>query len=395
MMSSSKWQGLLVCLLFLFALPIGARAEEDGARSDLEVFTRPGCPRCAEASGFLQELRKAQPALRIHEWDVVASQAARERLDALARQQGIRGLGVPAFYLRGRLVVGYAGRERTGAQLLALLNQGGVGPAESGPVCQVDAAPCAEGAESESVDAPLFGRLSVRKLGLPLFTVVIGLLDGFNPCAMWVLLFLLSLLASLHDRRKMLVVGGTFVVVSGTAYFLFMAAWLNVFLFIGMARAVQIGLAVLATLAGAVNVKDFFAFKKGVSLSIPEGAKPGIYRRVRNILHASTLPAALGGVIVLAILVNLVELMCTAGFPALYTQILTLRRLPWWAYYGYLVLYNIFYMLDDSIMLLIAVITLSRRKLQEKEGRWLKLVSGLVMVALGIIMLMRPRWLAM
>ena len=394
MMPMPPWRRLAAGLLVLFALAISAHAEPAGAPPDIEVFTRPGCPRCSEAKVFLHELRTTQPDLRVHEWDVSADPAARERLMALAQQQGIKALGVPAFYLRGRLLVGYAGRDRTGAQLQALLASGSAGPAEQGSTCQLDTAACPEVAEPGTIDAPIFGRLSVRQLGLPLFTVVIGLLDGFNPCAMWVLIFLLSLLASLRDRRKMLIVGGTFVVVSGAAYFLFMAAWLNLFLLIGMARAVQIGLALLAVLVGAINVKDFFAFKKGVSLSIPERAKPGIYRRVRNVLRAPTLPAALGGVIALAVLVNLVELLCTAGFPAVYTQVLTLRHLPIWAYYGYLALYIFFYMLDDSIMLLIAVFTLSRRKMQEKEGRWLKLVSGLVMVALGVIMLARPRWLA-
>ena len=392
---SPSWQRLLGGLLLFFALVSAARAQEASGPPDLELFTRAGCPRCAAAKQFLTELQAARPSLRVQERDVVADRAARDRLAALAQQQGLKPLGVPAFYLRGRLLIGYAGRERTGAQLKALLESGSTGPAAAGPTCQLDSPACPEAEEADTIDAPLLGRLSARRLGLPLFTVVIGLLDGFNPCAMWVLIFLLSLLASLRDRRKMLIVGGTFVLVSGTAYFLFMAAWLNLFLLIGMARAVQLGLALLAVLVGAVNVKDFFAFKKGISLSIPESAKPGLYRRVRNILRAPTLPAALGGVIVLAVLVNFVELLCTAGFPAVYTQILTLRRLPLWAYYGYLALYNVFYMLDDSIMLLIAVFTLSRRKLQEKEGRWLKLVSGLVMLALGLIMLARPRWLAL
>jgi uncharacterized membrane protein HdeD (DUF308 family) len=98
-------------------------------------------------------------------------------------------------------------------------------------------------------------------------------------------------------------------------------------------------------------------------------------------------------VIVLAVLVNMVELLCTAGFPAVYTHVLTLRKLPWWAYYGYLGLYNLAYMLDDTILLLIGVVTLSRHKLQEREGRWLKLRSGIVMSALGITLLVKPEWL--
>jgi uncharacterized membrane protein HdeD (DUF308 family) len=149
----------------------------------------------------------------------------------------------------------------------------------------------------------------------------------------------------------------------------------------------------IAVLVGSINVKDFFAFGRGVSLSIPAAAKPGLYIRVRRILQADNLRGALVGVVGLAVLVNTIELLCTAGFPAVYTRILTLRQLPWWAYYGYLGLYNMAYMFDDSVMLLIAVVTLGRRKLQEQEGRWLKLISGVVMLGLGIVLLAKPSWL--
>lgn len=244
------------------------------------------------------------------------------------------------------------------------------------------------------ITIPVLGTLRVADVGMPMFTFILGLVDGFNPCAMWVLIFLLSMLANLKDRRKMLAIAGTFVAVSGIAYFSFMAAWLNVFMLIGFARWAQIGLGLLAIVIGAVNVKDFFAFGRGCSFSIPESAKPGIYARVRHILAAKYLAAAIMGASVLAILVNMIELLCTAGIPALYTQILAFQQYPWWKNYLYLGLYNVAYMFDDVIMLTIAVVTLSHRKLQEKEGRWLKLVSGLVILALGVLLLFKPDWLA-
>jgi hypothetical protein len=210
---------------------------------------------------------------------------------------------------------------------------------------------------------------------------------------MWVLLFLLTLLVNLRDRLKMALIAGTFVAVSGLVYFVFMAAWLNMFLLIGLSRPVQIGLGAIALLVGAVNVKDFFALHHGISLSIPESAKPGLYARIRRILQADNLAGALAGIVILAGLVNLVELLCTAGFPALYTQILTLQQMPAWEYYGYLGLYNLAYIFDDSLMVAIAVVTLSRKKLQERAGRWLKLTSGLVMVGLAAVLLLRPNWL--
>ena len=211
---------------------------------------------------------------------------------------------------------------------------------------------------------------------------------------MWVLLFMLSLLATLANRMKMLLIAGTFVAVEGLAYFAFMAAWLNLFLLIGISRITELVLGAIGVLAGAVNIKDFWAFKRGISLSIPETAKPRLYERIRRILQAENMTVALLGTVVFAVLVQAVELLCTAGLPALYTRVLSLQQLEWWAYYGYLVLYNIAYMLDDVIVLAIGIITLSRYRLQEREGRWLKLISGLVMAGLGMILVMKPEWLA-
>jgi len=247
--------------------------------------------------------------------------------------------------------------------------------------------------EDQEIQLPWLGTLNVQSMGLPLFTIAVGLVDGFNPCAMWVLLFLLSILVNLQDRLRILAVAGTFVLISGMAYFAFMAAWLNVFLLIGYLRPIEISLGVLAILVGTIHIKDFFAFKRGISLSIPESAKPGIYQRVRNIVTAKNLTGAILGAVVLAVLVNMVELLCTAGLPALYTHVLTAQKLPAWQNYAYLLLYNLAYMFDDSVMVLIVVWTLGKRKLQEHEGQWLKLIGGLVIFALGTIMIFMPEWM--
>jgi hypothetical protein len=245
----------------------------------------------------------------------------------------------------------------------------------------------------DRIDLPVFGELSARTIGLPLFTIAVGLVDGFNPCAMWVLLFLLSVLVNLHDRWKILAVAGTFVLISGAAYFAFMAAWLNVFLLVGLLRWVQVTLGLLAVGVGSIHIKDFFAFKQGLSLSIPERAKPGLYARVRRIVTAESLTGAVAGAAVLAVLVNVIELLCTAGLPALYTEILTLHNLSTWQNYSYLLLYNVAYMFDDSVMVGLVVVTLGRRKMQETHGRWLKLLSGSVIATLGLVMIFRPEWL--
>jgi hypothetical protein len=315
---------------------------------------------------------------------------ARLLLADLVRHHKVAAASVPIFSFGGRLEVGFDRAETTGRRLEAML-EAWTCPCP-GPIDGI--ADTASPPPEHTIELPWLGPVDPKALGMPLFTLAVGLIDGFNPCAMWVLLLLLAVLVNLQDRLRMLAVACTFIVVSGVAYLAFMAAWLNVFLWIGYLRPVQVLLGATAVCVGLVHVKDCFAPRSGPSLSIPETAKPGIYDRIRRIVTAANLPAAIASAFVLAVLVNIVELLCTAGLPALYTEILSQLGYGPVARYGYLGLYIVAYMFDDSIMVAVAVATLSRFKLQESGGRWLKLVSGAVILALGLLLLIRPAWLS-
>jgi len=337
---------------------------------------REGCPHCADAKVFLAQLASERPALRIVVRQVDADPAARDELTALSQAAGVWPPGVPTFVIDDQILIGFDDADHMGRELRAL----------------VDAAPRASPAQPQ-VESELLGTLSASRLGLPLFTLALGLLDGFNPCAMWVLLFLLSLLVRLRDRRRMALIAGTFVLTSGAVYYAFMAAWLNVFLAVGFSDSVRVGLALLALAIGAFNVKDFVMPGRGPSLAIPSSARPGLAARMARLRDAPTLPAMLLGVAALAIAVNLVELLCTAGLPAVFTAVLAQQGLSPAAHHAYLGLYILGYIADDSLMVGIAVMALASGKLDERGGRVLKLLSGAVMLALGAVLLLRPQWL--
>jgi hypothetical protein len=357
----------------------------------VEVFVRPGCGRCQAAKDWLPALTARHPGLELALLDLAADAGARTLLADLVRRHKTAAASVPVFHLCDRLVVGFDRPETSGRRIETVLDPW------SRPCPEKIGEPTTEAtgafSDEDCIDVPLFGRVDPAALGMPLFTLAIGLVDGFNPCAMWVLLLLLSILVNVRDRWRVLAIAGTFVAVSGAAYFAFMAAWLNVFEWIGYLRPVQVALGLLAAGIGCVHVKDFFAFHRGVSLSIPEAAKPGIYARIRQIVTAENLTAALVGAFTLAVLVNVVELLCTAGLPALYTSVLARQGCSAAGHYGYLGLYIAAYMFDDALMVAGVVATMSRMRLEETGGRWLKLVSGLVILALGLVMLLRPEWL--
>lgn len=385
-------------------VPLPEKITKSAVQSaDIEVFVRTGCPHCAKAELFLQTLAKEQPNLSIVIHDVAEEPAALERLQSLAKDQGTGMVRVPAFQVGGQLIIGYSDELTTGQLIRNALAQAVIGTQipkndEASGSCEAEqTVSCDAGTDNAGTTAQPFivdffgSKVSLDSVGLPLFTLAMGLLDGFNPCSMWVLILMISLLASMNNRLRMFAIAGTFIAVEGIAYFVFMTAWLNLFLLIGLSRISEIAIAVIALLAGLINLKDFGFYGRGVvSLSIPDKAKPGIYARIRGILQAQNLVGAMLAAVVLAILVQVVEFMCTSGFPALYTRILTLQHLSKMSYYGYLLLYNLAYMFDDLIVLSIGIITLSQRRLQEKEGRWLKLISGLVMIGLGLYLIVYP-----
>ena len=351
------------------------------ARVHLYFFWSETCPHCLEAHPFIAAIPVERPWVQLHALEVSRNRDNARRFEAMAEGVGEPIEGVPTLFFCGRMQVGWQDAATTGTALLA----------------DLDACRAGGKVQMQSVAAPIalpfIGALDPATLSLPLITVILAGLDAFNPCAFFVLLFLLSLLAHQKDRRRMLLVGGIFVATSGLMYFAFMAAWLNVFQLLGALGGITLAAGLLAVFVGVINIKDFFAFEKGVTLSIPEAAKPGIYRRARAILQSGNPAAMLGATVFLAIVANFYELLCTAGFPMVYTRILTLTVASPGARYAWLALYNAIYIVPLLLIVLAFVGTLSAHKLSEREGRLLKLMSGVMMFQLGLVLTFVPAWL--
>ncbi len=379
------------CLLALF--PGAGRADDawikTGADGRPEVqlyfFWSLTCPHCTEARPYIEALPEARPWVKLHSQELSRQPENVRQYQAMARQLGEDAAAVPALLFCGEMHVGWDSDATTGALIRQRLD-GCRARALSGQATQTPPA--------EAIRLPLFGAVDPASVSLPILTLVLAGLDAFNPCAFFVLLFLLSMMAHQKSRGRMLLVGGVFVLVSGIMYFAFMAAWLNVFQLFGHLAWVTMAAGALAVFVGAVNVKDFFRFGKGLTLSIPESKKPGIFRRARAILSADNLPAMLAATIFLAVAANFYELLCTAGFPMVYTRLLTLADLTPAARYGYLAAYNLVYVLPLALIVAVFAFSLGARKLTEREGRLLKLLSGAMMLELGALLLIAPDYIS-
>jgi len=262
-------------------------------------------------------------------------------------------------------------------------------PKETTPTGEV-----VQGSEEETVQLPIIGKIETKKFSLPILTFLIALADGFNPCAFFVLTFLLAALIGLAGaRKKILLVGGVFIFFSALFYFLFMAVLLNVFQLGGKITILTIIAGLIAVFAGLINIKDYFFFQKGISLTLPKSYKERFIQRVKNLSLAKSTWALIGATSIIAATVNIYELLCTFGFPMVYTRVLTLRNLPPVQYYLYLVFYNLVYVIPLAVIVLIFAVTLGKRTFSQLWVRRLKLVSGFMILFLGLILMIKPKLL--
>jgi len=341
-------------------------------------FWGEGCPHCEQAKPFIRSLDQT-PNVEVEQIEVRRNPEGRRRFFTIIERLGVEGAGIPTFVIGDEAIIGFHPGVTEGQIRAALARARGEAATTSGP---------------GAVDLPLIGRVDTASLPLPLLTMLIGLVDGINPCAMYVLVVLLGLLLHVRSRRRLILYGATFVVMSGIVYFLFMTAWLNVFLFAGVSRWVTIILGALLVGMGLINIKEVFWFKKGISLMVPDKAKPRLFRRMRGVTSAASLPAAFLGIAVLAFLVNLVELGCTLGLPAIYTRVLSLREeLSAAARYGYLALYNVAYVVPLALIVLLFAFTMRRLVMTERRAKILKAVSGSILVVFGLVFIAAPELL--
>lgn len=395
-------RGLVAVALVLFMLPVGAADESApvavepvGPTIDLYFFWSRTCPHCRDAIPFVIELAERRPWLRAYALDVSTSYEAGEIYQSLAARFGEEARSVPGFIFCDTFLTGYDNEAGIGAEIVRRLDRchewmASQGLAEITPGAGALPPDVTQGISSGSLRLPLIGAVVPGEWSLPLLTVVIAGLDAFNPCAFFVLLFLLSVVVHTRSRRRILLIGGIFVTISGIIYFAFMAAWLNVFLLFGEIPLITRVAGAVAVILALINIKDYFWFRTGPTLSIPDAAKPGLFQRMRGLTSTTSLPVLLGATIALAITVNLYEILCTMGFPMVYTRILTISEVDAYAYYGYLALYNLVYVLPMAVIVTLFAYTLGSRKLQEHEGRALKLLAGMMMLGLGVALLFVP-----
>lgn len=392
------------------------------------VFYGDGCPHCGAERYYLShELTEKYPNVNIREYEIYNNQDNILLLQEVAKKLDVIVDGVPFLIIGDQTFVGFAdgisssqieNRVRTCsvdacpdsvASIVGVANptlERIKEPTGTPEIVAIGTKTDAERASDASndreigsaeelttIELPLLGKIDAMDFSLPMLTIVMGALDGFNPCAMWTLLFLISLLLGIENRKRMWLLGSAFIVASASVYFLFMSAWLNLILFLGFVIWVRILIGSVALIGGGYSIKEFIFNKESGCKIAGDETRRKTFEKLKRIVQQNSLWLSLGGIIALAFAVNLVELICSAGLPAIYTQVLALNDLMPWQRYLYILLYIFFFMLDDLFVFFVAMITLQMTGITTKYTRVSRLVGGLIMLAIGLMLIFKPGWL--
>ena len=251
------------------------------------------------------------------------------------------------------------------------------------------------GMDSYSVDTGLFGVVSLKDVSLPIFTIILGAVDGFNPCAMWILIFLITMMFSMHDRFKMWILGLTFIFTSGFVYLCFMLSWLSLASFLSSVVLIRFLIACFAVLFGMVNIYRYFkSLNSDVGCDVTDKKKRvKIMERIKKIVNEKSFLLSILGIMLLAFSVNLIELLCSLGIPVMFTNVLAMNDLSTLEYVIYIGLYLLFFLIDDILIFVIAMKTLKIKGISNKYTKYSHLIGGIIMLLLGILMVIKPEWL--
>jgi glutaredoxin len=377
----------IIILLLLFPLQINALAKDyQDKLSDITntkvqkdiiniyFFYGEGCPHCAkEKKFFKEELTKKYKNVKIYSYEVWNNENNSNLLKQAKDIFKLTNNNVPFTVIGDKSLTGYS--DTTKEKIYNIIDeyQG-------------------EEVEENNYTLPLIGKVNVQKFSLPLISIILGLIDGFNPCAMWILLFLINILIGENNKKRMFILGNIFLLTSGLVYFLSMLG-LTIVLNITTVVWIRNIIAVVAITLGILNLNTYRKTKNETGCHVVKNKKrKNLIRKIKEYTSKKSLLLAIMGIIVLAISVNLVELACSLGFPAVYSEILAINQITGFKRILYLIFYNIFYMLDDLIVFYIAVFTLNIKAISNKYSKYSNLIGGLIIFLIGLLLLLKPEW---
>lgn len=389
------WLILTITLLF----PMAINAEE----INLYLFHSQDCTHCQSERKWLESIKDKYDNLNIYEYEITRNSDNSALLDKVKERLSSTSNYVPYTVIGEQHWIGWNEDNKTKITEAIenydfskrdIVNEV-INNIDGDKIGNTDDS-IENNDDKTEFTVPVLGKIDAKKVSLPIMAMVIGFVDGFNPCAMWVLIFLISMLLGMKDKKKMWILGLTFLIFSGLVYLLFMLAWLNIAVSLSSIRWIQLIISAVALIGAFVNLRSYFKsiIKKDEGCEVVDNKKrKKLMERIKKYTSEKSLLLAMLGVMALAFSVNLIELACSAGLPLIFTQVLALNNLNALQYGIYIFIYLLFFLIDDIVVFVIAMKTFELTGISTKYTKYSHLIGGLIMLIIGLLMIFKPSWL--
>ena len=393
---------LTILILLILLIPFRVNGLD---KIDLYLFHSKTCPHCKEEVKYLEELKKDKDNLEVHLYEITKNKENSKLLKTVQNVMDEETSYVPFTVIGNKVYVGFSNNTKLKIENTVKAYEKDndeyidvVDGIINNTITKDNYKEKTKGKNikiSNNVSIPLLGKVNPKNVSLPLIAVVIGLVDGFNPCAMWVLVFLISMLLNMKNKKRMWSLGLTFLLTSAFVYLLFMVAWLNIVVSITGIRWLQILIALVALIGSFINFRSYYKEKQKDNgcVVVDDKKRKKIFTKIKKFTSEKSFILATLGVITLAISVNVVELACSAGLPLLFTQILALNNLSTYESMFYILIYIFFFLIDDLIVFVLAMVTLKITGVTTKYTKYTHLIGGIIMFLIGLLMIIKPEWI--
>ncbi len=384
---------ILVAIMFL---PILVNAEDK--EITLHLFHGATCPHCKEEIEYLNTFLEDNKNIKLEMYEVWNDSDNKTLFKEVQDLLDVSANGVPYLVIGSKVIMGFSSdttpasiekvikyyNENDYIDYVANYINTGIKEEIKEEVEEVD---------KNIVSVPVLGEVDAKKVSLPLVSIIIGFVDGFNPCALWILIFLITMLFNMKNRKKMWILGSLFLITSSLVYILFMVSWLKLAMFLNQITIIKIFISLFAVIFGIVNIAKFFKTSETGCDVVNSNKRKNIMNKIKDIVNEKRFIISIIGIIMLAISVNIIELMCSLGLPLLFTSILSMNDLTKLEYFIYIMIYMIFFMIDDFVIFFVAMKSSKITAISNKYTKYSHLIGGIIMLIIGVLLVLKPEWL--
>ena len=343
---------------------------------NIYLFYSKICPHCQKEEKYFETLKeKYQDKINIYTYEVTENKTNNEIMKSLKKELKENSQGVPFTIIGSKTFLGYdeSLNERIENTIESYLDE--------------------NTKTNNTYTIPILGKIEAKNASIILIAIILGFIDGFNPCAMWILLLLINMCISIKDKKKMLIVCSTFIITSGIIYFLSMLG-IGFILDLTTISYIRNIIAILAIILGIYNLYTYLKTRKQTGCHVVKKEKrKTIITKINNILNNKNTLLMFGGTIILATSVSLVEMACSLGFPTIFLELLSINNIHSFLKVTYLLIYILFYLIDDIIVLFLSIKAFETKGISTKYNKYVHLIGGLIMILMGVLLIFKPEWI--